>query len=360
VGSHALATVDDAYTDFIDKTRIIENSNRENRASLGKERIYLMYEQPLVSVILIFLNAEKYIREAIDSVLVQTYECWELLLIDDGSIDKSTEIARSYVAQYPEKINYLEHPNHQNRGMSASRNLGIDYAKGDYIAFLDSDDYWLPNRLEVHVGILDSHPEVGLLYGSAKYWYGWTGRPEDRERDFVPQFRVRMNTRFDPPTLLPLLLDGKAEVPCTCSILVRKEVMQKVGGFEESFRGMYEDQAFYAKISLSAPVLATGDSLAWYRQHPTSHSAIMIRSGALFSTQYTFLKWLEKYCSDRGIHDEAVLRMIRRKLWLSQNASRGYFSALSPGTVRWFKKWILRLEEHILPSKVRSRLWLRR
>src|SRR5437773_4242914 len=99
-----------------------------------------MTNKPLVSVIIIFLNAEKFIEEAIESVLAQTYDHWELLLVDDGSIDSSTEIALRYAEQYPGKVNYLEHEGHQNRGMSASCNLGIRNTKGEYIAFLDVDD----------------------------------------------------------------------------------------------------------------------------------------------------------------------------------------------------------------------------
>src|SRR5205809_3316024 len=78
--------------------------------------------QPLVSGTIIFLNAERFIDEAIQSVLAQTYENWELLLVDDGSTDGSTAIARSYAERYPAKIRYLEHPGHKNHGMSASRN----------------------------------------------------------------------------------------------------------------------------------------------------------------------------------------------------------------------------------------------
>jgi glycosyltransferase involved in cell wall biosynthesis len=319
-----------------------------------------MRANPYISVIIIFLNAVDFLQEAIESVMAQSYEHWEILLIDDGSSDGSSEIAKSFASQNPSRIKYLDHEGHRNLGMSATRNLGIRNARGEYVAFLDSDDYWLPRRLETHVGILDTSPEVGMLYGTAKYWFSWTGRTEDRERDFIPELRVRKNTLFNPPTLLPLLLDGKVEVPCTCSILVRREVIQEIGGFEESFRGMYEDQAFYAKICLSAPVLATADSLAWYRQHPASHSSEAIRSGELFSTQYTFLKWLEKYCSDHAIQDETVSQMIRRQLWLNQDVSPRYLPILSAKTLYWMKKWLLRLEEHILPSKARNWLWMRR
>jgi glycosyltransferase involved in cell wall biosynthesis len=86
-----------------------------------------------VSVIMIFLNGETFIRDAIDSVFSQTYPDWELLLVDDGSSDRSTQIALEYAAKYPEKVRYLEHDKHQNRGMSASRNLGISHAEGKYI-----------------------------------------------------------------------------------------------------------------------------------------------------------------------------------------------------------------------------------
>src|SRR5262249_12649286 len=81
--------------------------------------------KPLVSIIIPFLNAEKFIRDAIDSVLPQTYDNWELLLVDDGSTDTSTEITRRCAAQHPVKVRYLEHSGHQNRGACASRNLGI-------------------------------------------------------------------------------------------------------------------------------------------------------------------------------------------------------------------------------------------
>src|SRR5438128_12540181 len=101
-----------------------------------------MRRKPLVSAIIIFLNAEQFIQEAIESVFAQTYDNWELLLVDDGSTDGSTAIARSYLERHPRRVRYLEHSEHANRGMSASRNIGSRYARGEYIAFLDADDVW--------------------------------------------------------------------------------------------------------------------------------------------------------------------------------------------------------------------------
>ena len=114
-----------------------------------------MSNKPLVSAIIIFLNAEKFIEEAIESVFAQTYENWELLLVDDGSTDSSTRIALRYAEQHHDKVRYLEHSGHQNLGMSAARNLGISHAKGAYLAFLDADDVWLPRKLEQQVAIMN-------------------------------------------------------------------------------------------------------------------------------------------------------------------------------------------------------------
>jgi len=319
-----------------------------------------MSNHPFVTVIVIFLNAAEFLREAIESVLAQTYEHWELLLVDDGSNDGSSEIALRFASQNPTRIKYLEHEEHQNLGMSAARNLGISKAKGDYIAFLDADDYWLPSKLDVQIRIFDSHPEAGMLFGNTKYWFSWTGRPEDSQRDYVPLLRVRERTMFHPPSLFLLIMKGKVEVPCTCSILVRLDVAQKIGGFEESFRGLYEDQAFYAKIFLSTSVLATDDCLAWYRQHSKSNCSTASRSGQRSALRYEFLNWLARYCREQHIMDVRVLQVIRRQLWLYDTPSHQQLPGLSLDSIRWIKKWILKAEERVLPSAVRKWLWVRK
>src|SRR5690348_3334121 len=99
-----------------------------------------MSESPLVSVIIIFWNAEPFLAEAVASVVAQSYPDWELLLVDDGSTDGSTALAQQIVVRDPQRMRYLEHPGHANRGMSATRNLGIAQARGTYLAFLDADD----------------------------------------------------------------------------------------------------------------------------------------------------------------------------------------------------------------------------
>jgi len=90
--------------------------------------------------------------------------------------DRSTHIAHRYSDQHPDRVYYLEHERHQNRGMSASRNLGLRHARGQYFALLDADDVWFANTLEEQVMILESHPQGAMIYGPIQWWYSWTGR----------------------------------------------------------------------------------------------------------------------------------------------------------------------------------------
>ena len=117
---------------------------------------------PLISCVMIFLNGEKYIGAAIESVLAQSRSDWELILVDDGTTDGATRIVRSYCEAHPGRIRMISHPGGRNLGMSASRNAGVRASRGRYVAFLDADDIWLPARLETHVAELERNPEVAM------------------------------------------------------------------------------------------------------------------------------------------------------------------------------------------------------
>lgn len=269
--------------------------------------------KPLVSVIIIFLDAERFIEEAIESVIAQTYDAWELLLVDDGSTDSSRERAVRYVEQYPERVRYLEHEDHRNHGMSASRNLGIRHANGQYIAWLDADDVWLPRKLERQVALMDSQPDAGMIYGPTQWWYSWTGSSQDRRRDFVLPLGQPPDTLIPPPALLVQFLRSEGHSPCICSILVRREVLDRTGGFENRFRGLYEDQAFCAKICLDTPVFAASECWCRYRQHAESASALTQRAGHHRSSRLLFLTWLASHLSARGITDQEVWRALKQE-----------------------------------------------
>jgi glycosyltransferase involved in cell wall biosynthesis len=270
-------------------------------------------DHPLVSVVIIFANAERFIDEAIESVIAQTYDTWELLLVDDGSTDGSPGRALHRAERSPERVRYLEHEGHSNRGMSASRNLGLQKARGRYVGFLDADDVWLPNILEEQVALLETHPDVALLYGPLLWWYSWTGRPEDQGRDYIESLGVPPDSVIHPPRLLPLFLRDKAAVPS--GILVRRQIAERVGGFEDEFRGEYEDQAFCAKICLAAPVLASGRCWYRYRQHPDSCVATGQQTGQTHAARLAFLSWLARYLADQNVRDRGVWRALNLEFW---------------------------------------------
>jgi glycosyltransferase involved in cell wall biosynthesis len=302
-----------------------------------------MSASPLVSVVVIFLNAEGFLEEAVESVLAQTCADWELLLVDDGSTDTSGAIARRYAERDPARVCYLEHPGHRNLGMSASRNLGLRRARGRYLALLDADDVWLPEKLERQVAILEAHPEVALLFGAPLYWFGWTGRPEEVARDYVIDLKLRTETVYDPPALLLPFLQRKAPTPCPSDVLVRRDVAERVGGFEAHFTGMYEDQAFFSKLLLHAPAFASAQTWDRYRQHPGSCYAVSKASGGREIARHYFLKWFREYLRQQGQAGGPVWQTVLRELRPFGVRAR----AVAP---------VRRIARAVLPAALRS--WL--
>ncbi len=278
-----------------------------------------MGNRPTVSVITCFLNAEDFLRETIESVLAQTCDRWELLLVNDGSTDDSGEIARSYAAARPEQVRYLEHEGGRNRGVCASRNLAFRHAGGECVALLDADDLWLPEKLERQVETLNRHPAAGMLYGACEYWHSWTGKTEDLDRDHTPELGVPINTMFQPPSLLTILYPlGKGRAPSLSDLLLRRKVIERVGGFEEDFRGiyqLYEDQAFLTKVYAQTPVFVADGCLSKYRIHPASCDSTVMKAGQHDTVRLFFLEWLAGYLSVQGIRDEEVWKALRRELW---------------------------------------------
>ena len=318
---------------------------------------------PLVSVIIIFLNAERFLKEAIESVFAQEYDTWELLLVDDGSSDGSTAIACAFMEQHPGRVCYLEHPGHQNRGKCASRNLGIGNARGEYIAFLDADDVWLPDKLKSQIAILEAQPEAGMLYGLSLWWYSWTGNPEDSQRDFVHELGVPPDTLIQPPTLLTLFfLSQQATIPGPSNILVRREIFEKVGGFEEVFQGMYdvyEDQAFYAKVCLAATVFVSDECWDRYRQHPDSSYANTKKKGEEFKTRLFFLNWLAAYMDSKGNKSMDARRLLRKEIFIYRYPVFYHLFRSRQSIIKRVKFLLVRTARRIIPAPIYTWLWAR-
>ncbi len=280
-----------------------------------------MSQEPLVSVIIAFLNAEKYFTEAIESVFNQTYTNWELVLIDDGSTDESTKIAIDYAKKYPDKVHYFQHEGHQNRGISASRNLGVKNAKGKYIATLDADDKWIEKKLEEQVEILKTNKEAAMVYGTTKYWYSWTGSLDDEDKDFIIDLKIKTNTIYKPPTLLTLTLESETITGSMSSIMIRSDIVAAVGGFEDSFTGMHEDQAFLGKIYANYSVYISDACWDMYRQHPDSLCNIATKEKQDRSTELFYLNWLENYVQKNGVEDPELIKALLYRKWKFKHAT---------------------------------------
>lgn len=267
---------------------------------------------PRVSVIMIFLNEERFLEEAVQSVLDQSYEDWNLVLVDDGSRDASTDIAMGHTRLEPGRIRYVCHSGRINRGMSASRNLGLAHATGEMIGFLDADDVWLPDKLSEQLEIMDREPEAGLVYGRTEIWNSWNETSVNP--DFFYDLGVEPDRLYRPPRLFELLLENKAQTPTSCNALMRRTLFDRVGGFEESFRGMFEDQIFFAKALVDAPAYVDSRVWARYRQRPDSCSARSMAAREDTRARRRFLQWLDEYVRSRYGTDSQVRLAVRREL----------------------------------------------
>lgn len=269
---------------------------------------------PRVSVISIFYNAGAYFAEAIESVLAQENQDFELLLVDDGSTDGSSETAEAYVRRDPCRIRRLQHPGHTNRGMSASRNIGIEHARGEFVAFIDADDRWRPNKLGEQLTIFERYPNVHAVCGTVNYWRSWAGGHDS----FVPTGHVQGRPMAPPEASIALYPLGRAAAPCPSDLMVRRSVALGLGGFEESFTGplqMYEDQAFLAKLYLEYTVYFADACWLDYRRHDGSCVAEVSRQGRYEEVRRHFLEWFEDYLQQRPEgQPPAVMAALNRAL----------------------------------------------
>jgi glycosyltransferase involved in cell wall biosynthesis len=298
-----------------------------------------MPDAPRVSAITIFLDEERFLVDAIASVQSQSLKQWELLLVDDGSMDASPALAREAAARDPARIRYLEHPGHANLGMSAARNLGLAAARGEFVAFLDGDDVWLPRRLERAVALLDAHPEADMAYGRTLYWKSWSdGRGDD---DWIQSHGFRADRTVRAPELLRMFLAGEAALPCMGSLTARRGAALACGGFVEAFRGMYEDQAFLARFCLDHAVYVSDEHWDRYRQHPDSACATAARSDQAERARVAYHAWLADFLESRGLRGtslwDAAVRAAAGPAWTSRAAqvfrrALRRFTAAGPGT----------------------------
>ena len=202
------------------------------------------------SVIIPLYNKAPYIRKALESVFAQTYTDYELIIVDDGSTDNSDYIADKYI-----RYNTLYSPNvrllrQANNGVSVARNNGVEASKGEYIAFLDADDWWEPTFLEKMTQLIDDYPEAGL-YASNYYYY-------KGGKNIV---KVNIQTGY---FNYPKEYYKKFAMPITSiTAVIPRKIYNEMGGFPTNIH-LGEDFLLWAKIAIQYPVVFLNIPLAWY------------------------------------------------------------------------------------------------
>lgn len=216
---------------------------------------------PLVSVVIPVFNAEEFIADTVESALSQTYPNVEILAVDDGSSDSSAQI----LSEFGESIRYLSR---ENGGPAAARNTGISAARGTYIAFLDADDLWEPDKLAAQVELMEHNPEVGLVHtGSVVF---------DSTREYP--FRSKQLPKLMAPSeAFPALFSGN--FISTSTVLARSKLFSSLGSFDESMDFFaVEDYDMWLRFACNAGIGFIPEPLLRYRLHAEGISKNINRS----------------------------------------------------------------------------------
>lgn len=283
---------------------------------------------PRVSITMPVLNGERYISESIESILAQTFQDFELIVVDDGSTDRTAEIVRGFASRAQIKI--VHHP--QRQGIARSVNDGVRRSSGELIAFCDHDDAWLPNFLESQVSYLDEHADVGMVHSDFQMTDG-DGNVIVPSVAATRGSHARPSGHVFPQLFMDSFIVGN-------SVMIRKEIFETLGGFDESLR--FGDYLLWMRIARHYKVDYVPKALTQYRQHAVQSTRSLPPADpdqASVGIQ-AIKKILELYPEARG---ELGDRMIRRRL------ATLYFDV----AYRWFSERELRTTRMCLRKAIR-------
>lgn len=236
-----------------------------------------MVEKPLVSIVLPTLNGAKYLENAIQSTLKQTYSRWELIIVDSYSTDATPEIIARYAAQ-DSRIRAMQHPKEAGR-LPGALNAGFATAQGSYFTWLSDDNEFMPESLAVFVDYLETHPAVGLVYSHYQIIH---------EDGTPPSLGKRLPPRY---------LSGKNII--TPSFLYRRAVHERLGGYRTQYF-LAEDYDFWLRTQEYFELHLLNKVLHLYRFHPNNLTLSVSRKvqddnvDRLLRDNLAHLRWLQK------------------------------------------------------------------
>ncbi|MFN6487966.1 MULTISPECIES: glycosyltransferase [unclassified Nostoc] len=211
--------------------------------------------EPTVSVIIPTYQRGHIVSQAINSVLAQTYKDYEIIVINDGSQDNTPQV----LAEFSDR-HHITAIHQANQGLSAARNAGIRSARGKYIAFLDDDDLWEPQKLEKQISVLEANPRIGLIYSDSLFF-------SDQQGLFPGSY----NTAYPTPNLLILWTLFRYNYIPVLTVVVRRDCLDKVGLFDETLRSC-EDYDLWLRLIEKFPIYFLNQPLARYRESPNNLS----------------------------------------------------------------------------------------
>lgn len=270
-----------------------------------------------VSVVIPVFNAKKFISETIESVVAQTYPHWELVVVDDGSTDGTSEILKKYKKMLSTKMRIITQ---KNCGVSIARNRGIAISKGEYIAFLDHDDLWLPEKLEIQTKILDSDKSLGMVYCDSYVIDEKSNIKEDSVIQSILSRNIPLQRRFRGWIFDELFYVNYISLE---TAVIRKKVLKNTGMFNPDYK-IAEDYDLFLKIAKKYPVDFVEKRLAKFRAHAGGASRnIKLRVAEEFKImQY----WLDK---EPNLRERLKYVIKLKKLNLHGSLIKHYFENLN-------------------------------
>jgi glycosyltransferase involved in cell wall biosynthesis len=269
----------------------------------------------LVSVITPMYNTERYVAECIGSVLNQTLRDVEVLVVDDGSRDRSAEIVEE-IARRDNRVRLLRHPGGVNLGVSRSRHVGIMEASGEYIAYLDADDAFEPSKLEHQIDLLRAHPHCVLCHTGIK---GIAVQVEDQELSSLLEsqasaYEYDWNNYWPEITeysFLDLRETLRRNVICNSSALVVTAAVRSApAATRQIFQ--YEDWVQWVLLSAKGPFVFTPQPLTFYRVHCEASSFELFKRDCLKHLYSTveFLLTINALTNDSGLKNRAATELL--------------------------------------------------
>lgn len=273
-----------------------------------------------VSVIIPVYNAAAYVTQAVESALAQP-ETAEVLLIEDGSPDNALEVCQALAGKY-DKVRLLQHPNGENRGAGASRNLGMQAAQAEYIAFLDADDYFLPGRFNRSVEVFSSnaicegvYEAVGMQVESEAGLERWESAGK-----LITSLRT-IRSGIPPEQLAGSLLSGRDGYFHLDGLVFNKDVLQRSGLMNEDLR-LHQDTDFIMRLAMTARLLPgkLDEPVAMWRVHNANRISAPRSLRAQYRDRMKYWRSLYRWVKKNGTPEQEDL--VRRAIFKYNRATK--------------------------------------